>query len=135
MKSLFSLSIILILVSCSPQKKLNRLIKKHPELIKVDTLHVHDTLITESVVKDTVLNWNTLHDTAFIYKDKLKIKIVRMNDSIFVQGECASDTIYRTIEVPFNYVQPIQKDKSNNSRFWIFILILIGIILLLFKFK
>jgi sporulation protein YlmC with PRC-barrel domain len=126
---------VLLALACTPQKKLNRLVKKHPELVKVDTLRVHDTTITEHVRKDTVLNWNTLYDTAYIVKDKLSIRVVRVNDSIYINGQCASDTIYKTIEVPYNYVQPVKKMKTPAYKFWLFILVLIGIILLLFKLK
>ena len=126
---------VLLALACTPQKKLNRLVKKHPELVKVDTLTVHDTTITEHVRKDTFLNWATLYDTAYIYKDKLSIRVVRVNDSIYIRGECLSDTIYKTIEVPYNYVQPIKKMKTPAYKFWLFILVLIGIILLLFKLK
>jgi len=135
MKALISLSLICILVACSPQKRLNRLIKKHPELIKVDTLNVHDTTITERVVKDTILNWNNLYDTAYIYKDKLSIRVVRVNDSIYINGECASDTIYKTIEVPYNYIQPINKSKGFDWKIVMYIVGILAIIYLLFRIK
>jgi hypothetical protein len=135
MKAVISICLLCVLVACSPSKRLARLVKKHPELVKVDTLRVHDTTITEHVRKDTVLNWATLYDTAYIVKDKLSIRVVRVNDSIYIRGECLSDTIYKTIEVPYNYVQPVKKMKTPAYKFWLFILVLIGIILLLFKLK
>ena len=135
MKTVISICLLCVLVACSPSRKLSRLIRKHPELVKVDTLTVHDTTITEHVRKDTFLNWNTLYDTAYIVKDKLSIRVVRVNDSIYIRGECLSDTIYKTIEVPYNYVQPVKKMKTPAYKFWLFILVLIGIILLLFKLK
>jgi hypothetical protein len=124
-----------VLVACSPSRKLSRLIRKHPELVKVDTLTVHDTTITEHVRKDTVLNWNTLYDTAYIYKDKLSIRVVRVNDSIFIRGACASDTIYKTIEVPYNFVQPINKSKGFDWKLIMYIAGILAIIYLLFRLK
>jgi len=135
MKAIISICLLCVLVSCSPQKKLNRLIRKHPELIKVDTIKVHDTTITEHVRKDTMLSWATLYDTAYIFKDKLSIRVVRVNDSIYIRGECASDTIVKTIEVPYNYVQPIKKDKKINHNLLIFIFFLLLLIADLFKLK
>jgi len=41
------------LLSCSPQKRLNRLVKKHPHLIQNDTVIVHDTLIIPTIQIDT----------------------------------------------------------------------------------
>jgi len=125
----------IICTSCSPQKKLNRLVKKHPELIKVDTIKVHDTTITEHVRKDTMLSWATLYDTAYIFKDKLSIRVVRVNDSIYIRGECLPDTIVKTIEVPYNYVNVVKTDKKINHNLLIFIFFLLLLIAALFKLK
>jgi len=135
MKKFSVILLVGLFVSCSPQKKLNRLVKKHPELIKVDTIKVHDTTITEHVRKDTMLSWATLYDTAYIFKDKLSIRVVRVNDSIYIRGECLPDTIVKTIEVPYNYVQPIKKDKKINHNLLIFIFFLLLLIAALFKLK
>ena len=48
--------ILLILTSCNAEKKLQRLVKKNPELLKADTITIQDTLtvITNKVQTDTV---------------------------------------------------------------------------------
>jgi len=135
MKAIFSICLLCVLVACSPSKRLARLVKKHPELVKVDTLRVHDTTITEHVRKDTVINWNTLYDTAYIVKDKLSIKVVRVNDSIYIRGACESDTIIKTINIPYSFVQPRPTLKIKPYKSILFFVILFFIIYLLFKLK
>lgn len=39
------LPIILLLVACSPERKLQRLLSKHPDLSRTDTIVVRDTVV------------------------------------------------------------------------------------------
>ena len=58
MKKLLLLPILLLFISCSPQKRLDNLLKKHPELAQdsvVYNLKVVDTTIIEYSYKDTVV--------------------------------------------------------------------------------
>jgi len=103
MKLIFVI-LIALLFSCSPQKRLNRLIKKHPELVKIDTIVVRDTIrdtinVTTELVKiDTIFSLNKIHDTITITKDNLTIRYYHdtVHDNVYISGEC--DTIW--IEVP-----------------------------------
>jgi len=123
--------IILILASCTPQKRLNRLVKKHPELIKVDTLSVHDTIHTETIKADTVFKDTTflrlLRDTITVVNDRLRINTYHYRDSIFIEGECIGDTIIREIRVPYKYIQPVTKVKTPAY----IIILLVGLVILL----
>lgn len=123
--------IILILASCTPQKRLNRLVKKHPELIKVDTLSVHDTIHIETIKADTVFKDTTflrlLRDTITVVNDRLRINTYHYRDSIFIEGECIGDTIIREIRVPYKYIQPVTKTKTPAYM----IILLLGLIIIL----
>jgi len=123
--------IILLLSSCSPQKRLNRLVKKHPELIKVDTLSVHDTIHTETIKADTVFKDTTyftlLRDTITVVNDRLTIRQYHYRDSIFIEGECKGDTLVREIRVPYKYVQPVIRTKTPTY----IIILLVGLTILL----
>jgi len=123
--------ILLLLSSCSPQKRLNRLVKKHPELINVDTLSVHDTIHTETITADTVFKDTTflrlLRDTITVVNDRLTIKQYYYRDSIFIQGECKGDTLVREIRVPYKYIQPVTKTKTPAYM----IILLVGLIIIL----
>ena len=118
-----------ILYACSPQKRLNRLIEKHPELVQNDTIHDTTRVITERVRIDTVLTLETLSDTVILTKDKLKIKTVFLNNEIFIQGECESDTIIVTKEIlveRLNYIPdtPWTDFKKLLSKWWKWLLII-----------
>ncbi len=123
--------IILILASCTPQKRLNRLVKKHPELIKVDTLSVHDTIHIEAIKADTVFKDTTflrlLRDTITVVNDRLTIKQYYHRDSIFIEGQCKGDTLIREIRVPYKYIQPVTKVKTPAYM----IILLVGLVILL----
>lgn len=108
---------MLLLSSCSAQWHLKTAIKKDPMILEKDTVVVVDTLVTAPVtVRDTVTLSN--RDTVTITKDKLTVRIVRSFDTIAIEAECASDTIVRTIEVPYEKVVYVQqktlKQKLQN---------------------
>jgi len=121
--------IILLFTFCTPQKRLERLILKHPELIKKDSLIVRDTIVTENVLKDTLLSWHNLYDTVTIVKDNLRIKVVRKLDSIYIRGECLSDTIYTEKIVSVDKVV-IKKPTflENILSIWWLILIIVFVL-------
>jgi hypothetical protein len=91
------------LFSCSPQKKLHRLLKKHPELKETQIVRVKDTVhvvIPETRI-DTVLSIQELiKDTIILEKEYLKAKFYIKNDSLHMVLK--HDTIYKTIirEIP-----------------------------------
>ena len=132
----YIIPLLFILVACSPQRRFNRLIKKHPYLLTSDTLVVKDTIrdtirITIPEVEvDTVVNAKDLYDTIVLEKERVKIKVWRVKDKVYINGKC--DTIYieKPIErivyrkIPIKYYQktPWYKILLNN---------IIGILLIL----
>ena len=103
MKWLAKLTLILLLSSCSAQWHLSKAIKKDPTILEKDTLVVQDTVVVPPVViTDTVTTKQ--HDTIVVEKDRLKVRIVKRQDTLIIEGQCASDTIVRTIEVPYEKV-------------------------------
>jgi hypothetical protein len=116
MKKLISIALLLVLMGgCSADWHVRRALKKNPLLLQKDTLRVNDTIVTESISHDTMLHFNTLFDTIRIDKERLSVRIVRVNDSIYVRGECKSDTIYRTIEVPIEKIVYSQKERFKDK--------------------
>ena len=136
MKYLIILSIFLI--SCSPQKKLQRLVKNNPELIRVDTIHFRDTInvITNEVYKDTLLTLKSISkDTLIITKENLRIKTFYNyhTDSIFISGECQSDTVFVPYEVAIPVSNIVMEEVGFNWNKLITVLIIIGLIIAVFK--
>ena len=130
MKWLVKLTLLLLLTSCSAQWHLKKAVQKDPAILERDTLVVTTTVVSPPVaITDTV----TLkqHDTITIVKDRLKVQLIKVNDTITINAECASDTIVQTINVPYDRVVYIEKesiwDKIKN------LAIYMGLAFLLFK--
>jgi hypothetical protein len=51
------------------------------------------------------------HDTITLVKDKLRVKIVKVNDTITIDAICDSDTIVRTIKVPYDKIVYVEKES------------------------
>ena len=129
MKWVVKLILLSSLMSCSAQWHLKKAVQKDPLILEKDTLVVTDTVVSPPVaITDTV----TLkqHDTIVIQKDRLKVQLVKVNDTITINAECASDTIVTTIEVPYEKVvyveQPSFLDKVKSLLLYV-LLVLIGI--------
>jgi len=98
-----------LLASCSPQKRFTRLITKHPELIETDTIVRYDTVrvIVPKVEHDTSFMVKELYDTVYIEKDRLRVKLWRVHDTVEVNARCETDTVtmIREVKVPVKYYE------------------------------
>jgi len=104
----------LLLSSCSLESKMERKLRKaerkiekltikYPKLLKRDTVQDTFSITIPSIKHDTAFI-DTTSDTTYIYRDKLRIKYIRVGDTTYIEGECKSDTITRTIEIPVERV-------------------------------
>lgn len=104
--------IALVIASCGPAAKLRRaerLIKKAEAMgavWHVDTVFKIVPVTTKLVERDTVL-LNVPGDTITITRDKLRVKVKVMRDSIYVKGECLPDTI--------KVIVPVQVNKTIDA--------------------
>ena len=139
LKRINSILLFLLLIACSPQKRLNRLIDKHPELLQQDTLNlvIHDTVVIESVSHDTT--------TQLIYHDST---IIVNNEKVFAKYyydtitrefhhyvECKGDTVtvIKEIAVPYEKVVVVELTWWEKWRDTIIIVGIIILLLILFK--
>ena len=121
-----------VLASCSPQRRLDRLVAHHPELRIADTLLIRDTIITLPVVADTALSIMRLTDTVTISRDRLEIKLVRINDTILVKGTCKADTIIQVLHVPVEKIRLVKSEGKVLSKV-LWIVVGLGVIAVLWK--
>ncbi len=102
----YLIPLLLIIISCTPQRRFDRLVKKYPYLLTSDTLVVRDTIrdtirITVPEVEvDTIVSVKELYDTIILEKDRIKVRVWRVKDKIYINGRC--DTIY--IEKPIERI-------------------------------
>jgi len=106
--------LIPILLSCTPQHRLNRLLALHPELKTPDTILIRDTIPIPQLQTDTILRLSTLHDTVILHKDRLQVKIHRLHDTLFIQGKSLPDTISINRRIPVQIIKHIKPDKIDN---------------------
>ena len=110
MKWLVKLTLLLLLTSCSAQWHLKKAVRKDPMILQKDTLVVVDTVVSPPVaITDTV----TLrqHDTIRLVKDRLKVQLVKVNDTITIDAICDSDTIISIVEVPYEKITYIERER------------------------
>jgi hypothetical protein len=101
------------------------LVKNHPWLLTTDTLIIKDTIrdtirITIPEVRvDTVVKVDQLFDTVTITKDRLKVKVWRVNDKVYINGKC--DTVF--IEKPYEKIIerkiPVKYYEKDN-KMWLY---------------
>ena len=114
MKWYILILISFILSSCSAQWHLIKAVKKNPAILQKDTITVVDTIVTQSVaLTDTVVLRHM--DTIVVHKDRLKVKITRSFDTIRVDAICESDTIVNVVEVPYEKIVYVEREKIGSK--------------------
>ena len=125
---------ILLLASCSPQRRLHRLVTKHPELSRVDTIKIQDTVIVLGLKADTVFHSSLLKDTIIITKEKLKIRLIEINDTIYLDAEVEPDTVIITKEILVDRIIHTEPVKWWIEYWWVLV-VLLGIVVILFLLR
>lgn len=112
MKKLITiLCLTLIFSSCLYTKK--RALEKFCTTDSIPySIIVHDTIVIKTIQVDTFFNASL--DSFVIIKDRLEIRYKKVGEKIFIQGECKSDTIYKTklVHVKIPMVKP-------KNRWWV----------------
>ena len=88
--------ISLLLIGCSPQERLNRLMTRFPQLTETDTIYVRDTVVVENYNYDTTTVIRT-HDTTTVINNErviLKYFYDTLREVIHHEVECLGDTVY-----------------------------------------
>tara|TARA_R110000796_G_scaffold209927_1_gene326202 strand:+ start:277 stop:696 length:420 start_codon:yes stop_codon:yes gene_type:complete len=100
----FLFILILLTVGCSPQKRLNRLLKKHPTLLQIDTLVVKDTFVVKEYRGDTTLIFK-YHDTV-VNNERIFIKHFydTLTREIHYEYICIGDTVIKETFIPYEKI-------------------------------
>lgn len=122
-------------ISCSPQIRLQRLIKNHPELTTKDTIRITHTVIIPGVKLDTAFIYDHCTDTIIINKDRFNAEIIIQKDSIYFHGECKPDTITDSIKIPYEKIVPKYTTTNKTPWYWYVITSLTSIAALFFLGK
>ena len=88
---------ILSLTSCSANWHLKRAIAKDPSIVQPPEVEIVDTTIIIEEIRAETTFVSLPMDTVTIEKERLRIQIKRIHDTLMVDGVCMTDTI-RIIE-------------------------------------
>lgn len=124
-----------LLSSCSCEKKLLRIKKDCPELVKKDTIIIRDTIYTMVSQKDTIFRFDS-KDTVIIKEGKLTVKyFYNTKDSlVYISGKCDTIRLIREIKVPFEKL--VYKDNvwTYLRIYWWLPLIIVILFFIYIKF-
>ena len=129
--------LILFLNSCSPQQRLQRLLKKNPQLIELDTIRVIDTVIIDNYTYDTITKIHLHDSTTVINNEKVILKYFydTLTREIWHEVQCIGDTIIK------EKVIQVEKVVYKQLSWWeqygtivIIISLIVGILIVLKKF-
>ena len=137
----YLLPFLILLASCSPQRRFTRLIEKYPYLLTQDTLIVHDTitLYVPEVHTDTVVTLKELTDTITITKDRVTVKAwyVPKEKKVYIQGKCDPIYITKIVErkIPVKYYEkyPWWKKLLNNTLAFFIIFVIVYLLYKMYK--
>ena len=116
------LILCIFLISCNPQNRLNRKVKraenyayKHGLVIK-DTIKVVDTVIVENYIHATTSTIIRHDSTIVVNNEKVFLRYFydTLRQEIYHEVECKGDTIIREVLVPVDKVKVIEKDNRFN---------------------
>jgi hypothetical protein len=138
-KKIIILIVTLMLSSCGCNYHLKKVEKKCGYSTSTEVVTFHDTIYTERIVKDTIFSFTNSSDTIILKQDNLQIKyFYNTHDStVYIKGECKTDTIYKDRVVTINnktYEWSL-KEAIKSNLLWIGLILFIVLILLIaYKF-
>jgi len=134
-KNCFQVILICLIVGCSPQKRLNRLLTKYPQLIQHDTIVVRDTVTIERYVHDTTTVLEFHDTTTVINNERVILKYFHdtLTKEIHHYVECKGDTVYMEKLIPIEKAVFRELSWWEKYREFIYIGIVLIMVLLLLK--
>lgn len=115
------------LASCSATWHLKKACEKEPTICTPERVVYRDTVVVPlEAVTDTFITKQV--DTITIENERLKINVRRIHDTLIVNGECKTDTIYREkiIEQP-KAIEIV----DGTSKWWKYSWYIFGVLLVL----
>ena len=102
----FKIGLLIFVVSCSPQKRINRIVKNNPHLLAKDTIRIIDTIIVPNYSYDTI-NTISYHDTTIIVNnDRVEARYYydTLRQEIYHEIQCKTDTVIKDRLIPIETI-------------------------------
>ncbi len=129
------ISIVLLVSSCTPQKRLHRIIKNHPELLQLDTIILVDTIVIEDYSHDTTTIFKFHDSTTVVNNEKVILKYFydTLTREIHHEYTCLGDTIVQEKIIPYEKI--VIQELTWWQKYGNIIITITIILLLLTLFK
>jgi hypothetical protein len=111
------LTILLKFSSCDCNYHLERARSKCGIKNLTDTIHKIDTVITKYVDHDTTFYYNQ-KDTVIVKEGKLIMKYFYNDSTVYIKGECISDTIIKQVPFIVN-TTALEIDYIDRYKWWL----------------
>jgi len=134
-KSIIQIFLILLVVGCTPQKRLNRIVRNNPHLLIKDTIRVVDTIVIDNYSFDTITSIE-FHDTVIIQNnDRVEARYYydTLKKEIHHYIECKSDTIVKDRFIPVEKV--IIQEQTLWEKYGSLVIIALIFLIILRVFK
>ena len=119
----FILGLILLVSSCTPLQRLQRMQKRHPYLFE---LKPNDTFYIRTSKTDTLRYYNSSSDTVQIITDSLTIREIFTRDTFRYYYKSRPCTTFTTKQVLQPKVFPQEKSKIETYLLYIVLIFAIG---------
>lgn len=107
---------ILLSFGCTPQKRINRIVKKHPELATPDTVFLSDTITRPAIIIDTQFTL-LIHDTIVISNGEATATIERTGENSFMfSAFVPADTIIKNHVIPYSTINATTPEAKKRER-------------------
>ena len=114
---LVSLFVMFVATSCDCSYHLRMAKKKCNQSFLSDTTYIRDTIYSTSVDHDTTFFYNQ-KDTVVIREGRLVMKYFYNDSTVYLKGECLTDTIYRDKIIITNSTE-LKPDIFDKWKWWI----------------
>jgi subtilase family serine protease len=134
-KGIIKIFLILLVVGCTPQKRLNRIVRNNPHLLVKDTIRVVDTIVIDNYSFDTITSIE-FHDTVIIQNnDRVEARYYydTLKKEIHHYIECKSDTIVKDRFIPVEKV--IIQEQTLWEKYGSLVIIALIFLIILRVFK
>jgi hypothetical protein len=120
--------ILILTTSCDPIRRHQRLVEKFPHVHTQDTVTLIDTFRIEipKTEIDSVFLIKQLRDTITIEKERLRVQMYTIHDSIYIDAHCDTITVEKIIE---RKIPVVHYETKPDWIYWLkWVLIVIGAI-------
>ena len=134
-KGIIKIFLILLVVGCTPQKRLNRIVRNNPHLLVKDTIRVVDTIVIDNYSFDTITSIE-FHDTVIIENNEkiiAKYYYDTVKKEIWHEIECKDSTVIIDRFIPVEKV--IIQEQALWEKYGSLVIIALIFLVILRVFK